>query len=546
MIDAFASATGLLLLLAPVSMLLVGLLPASLVPRQPQNLGRGVQGAALTSLALTGLALVTYLLGAQASPTFLAIPWDGNTELIAFAVQVDRVTLAILGLVSLVVTLVSRFSIHYLAGEARQWRFFRWLAITAGLFMIVVIAGNLLVFTLALILTSTALNQLLTYYQNRLVAQMVAHKKLLFSRTAEGLLILAVLLIGAQLQTLSFDGMAQAIAQLDGSLPWELHAAAWLIVLAAILKSGQFPFHGWLLQVMEAPTPVSALLHAGIVYSGAIVVLRTHELLMAEGLALLVLALVGLMTAGIASLAMLTQTAIKSSLAWSTAGQLGFMLLELGLGLFVLALLHLLAHSLYKAHAFLAAGSIVDVLRAPGVPSRGHLGPATWAILVAISTAATFGIGALFGVTIAKEPALLALGVIVGVAAAQPLLKGWSLPGRWALAARTVPLALSVATVYFLLHKLFITGFAADLGAIPSTASPLEYAFLGLVVTVFLALSLIQTVLVHHDERVWVQRLYIHLYNGLYTDLPIERLIYRLWPARFGSRKLSRESRRSP
>jgi NAD(P)H-quinone oxidoreductase subunit 5 len=251
------------------------------------------------------------------------------------------------------------------------------------------------------------------------------------------------------------------------------------------------------------------------------------------------------MTAGIASLAMLTQTAIKSSLAWSTAGQLGFMLLELGLGLFVLALLHLMAHSLYKAHAFLAAGSIVDVLRAPGVPSRGHLGSATWAILVAISTAATFGIGALFGVTIAKEPALLALGVIVGVAAAQPLLKGWSLQGRWALAARTVPLALGVATLYFLLHKLFITGFAADLGAIPSTASPLEYAFLGLVVTVFLALSLLQTVLVHHDERVWVQRLYIHLYNGLYTDLPIERLIYRLWPARFGSRKLSRESRRS-
>lgn len=532
--------TGLLLLAVPVVMLAVGVVPQRLPKTHPRGFGRLVQGAALFGVALSLLAFVAYGLGATRHLTVLEYSLGPEAPALALSVQVDRVTLAILTLVALLVALVARYSIEYLAGETDHGRFFRWLSLTAGFFMFAVIAENLVMFTVAAMLTASAINKLLTYYRFRRPAQMVAHKKLVFGRAADLCLLLASVLIGASLGTWSFDGIAAQVDTLSHGLPLALHAAAWLLVFAAILKSAQFPFHPWLLQVMEAPTQVSALFHAGIVYVGAIIVLRTHELLVADGGALIVLAVVGLMTAAIASLAMLTQTAIKSSLAWSTAGQLGFMLLELGLGLFVLGLLHLMAHSLYKAHAFLAAGSMVDLLRAPGVSSKRQMNTFGWGGLVALSGATTFAVAALFGISLATEPALLALGVIVSVAIAQPLLQSATLTPSWLLAVRVVPLAASIAVVYFSLHKLFEAAFGPTLGGIPSSATPVEYTLLVAVAVVFLGLSYVQSVLLYQTHLPWIRRLYVHVYNGLYVDLPVERLVYRLWPVRFGSRELSR------
>ncbi len=492
-------------------------------------MGRLVQAAALAGLALTFSAAVLAKLGGGSRPATLVVLGSDTGRLpLALSVLADGLTFTILGLVALLAALIARYSTNYLAGEAAQGQFFRWLALTSGAFMLVVIAGNMLMFVLAIFLTGTGLNRLLTHYRDRLPAQMVAHKKLLFSRMADTCLLVAAVLIGAGEGTLSFEAIAAAAAA--GDLSWQLHLAAWLIVAYAVLKSGQFPFHGWLLQVMEAPTPVSALLHAGIVYSGAIVVLRTHELLLADGYALVALALVGLTTAALASLAMLTQTAIKSSLAWSTAGQLGFMLLELGLGLFVLAVLHLVAHSLYKAHAFLSSGSMVDVLRAPGAKSKRSPEPMAWAAAVAVSAAITVAMGAAFGITLANEPALLAIGTIVAVAVAQLLLAGWT---GAALTLRLLAVSVLVTAVYFGLHTLFANLYSGVLAPIPNEASAGQYVLLGLVAAVFIGLSYFQAVLIQRPPAPWLLRLYVHLYNGLYTDLPVERLVYRVWPARF-------------
>jgi NAD(P)H-quinone oxidoreductase subunit 5 len=530
-----ASSPGALLLLAPVLMLALAATPADVAARHPRSLARLVQGAALAGLAATLIAALWAALAGPGTPaTLVVLGSDTGALPLALSVLVDRLTFTLLALVTLLAALIARFSTNYLAGEAEHGQFFRALALTAGAFMLVVIAGNLLMFVLAIFLTGSGLNRLLTHYRDRLPAQMVAHKKLLFSRMADGSLLVAAVLIAAGAGTLSFEGIAAVAA--SGQLTWQLHLAAWLIVAYAVLKSGQFPFHGWLLQVMEAPTPVSALLHAGIVYSGAIVVLRTHGLLLADGHALVALALVGLMTAAVASLAMLTQTAIKSSLAWSTAGQLGFMLLELGLGLFVLAVLHLIAHSLYKAHAFLSSGSLVDVLRAPGPKSKGGAGRSiwarswAWAAAVAGSAAITFAMGAAWGITLATEPALLAIGTIVTVAVAQLLLAGWS---GMALLARLIGLAVLVTGVYFALHSLFSALFSGVLAPIPSAVPAGQYLLLALVAVVFLGLSYFQSVLIYGPPAPWLLGLYVHLYNGLYTDMPVERLVYRVWPARF-------------
>jgi len=136
--------------------------------------------------------------------------------------------------------------------------------------------------------------------------------------------------------------------------------------------------HGWLIQVMEAPTPVSALLHAGVVNLGGLVLIRFAPLLDQATPARLLLTMLGLATAVLAGMVMLTRISIKVRLAWSTVAQMGFMLLECGLGLYTLAALHLIGHSLYKAHAFLSASSIVrqtrhQALHSPAPPSLGSL-----------------------------------------------------------------------------------------------------------------------------------------------------------------------------
>src|SRR5690606_20955596 len=133
-----------------------------------------------------------------------------------------------------------------------------------------------------------------------------------------------------------------------------------LVALAAILKTAQLPLHGWLIQVMEAPTPISALLHAGVVNLSGFVLLRMAPMLAQSDIAQALLVIVGSLSAALAALVMLTRISIKIRLAWSTCAQMGFMLMEIGLGLYELALLHLLAHSLYKAYSFLSAGDAVE------------------------------------------------------------------------------------------------------------------------------------------------------------------------------------------
>jgi NAD(P)H-quinone oxidoreductase subunit 5 len=528
-IESLVSSSAALLLLGPGLMLLVAAAPAAFAGRHPLAMGHLIQTAALAGLLCSLVAALAANLGEATTPvTLVVLGSDTGRIPVALSVLADNLTFTVLALVCLLAAIIARYSTNYLAGEPTQGRFFRSLALTVSAFMLVVVAGNLLMFGFAIILTSTALNQLLTHYRDRLPAQMVAHKKLLFSRMADTCLLSAALLIAASERSLSFEVIAATAAEGDPS--WQLHLAAWLIVAFAVLKSGQFPFHGWLLQVMEAPTPVSALLHAGIVYSGAIIVLRTHELLLADGNALVALALVGLMTAVLASLAMLTQTAIKSSLAWSTAGQLGFMLLELGLGLFVLAVLHLIAHSLYKAHAFLSSGSMVDLLRAPGSKSRKRVTPLAWGVAVSLSAAVTFAMAAAWGITPANEPALVAIGTIVAVAVAQLLLAGWA---GAALSVRLLAVSALVTAAYFGLHTVFAAVYTGVLNPIPHEVTAGYYLLLGLVAVVFLGLSYFQSVLTSGPHAPWLRRLYVHLYNGLYTDLPVERMVYRVWPARF-------------
>ena len=161
----------------------------------------------------------------------------------------------------------------------------------------------------------------------------------------------------------------------------ELQWSAVLLVLAVVLRTAALPFHGWLIQVMEAPTPVSALLHAGVVNLGGFVLIRFSSLLEHALWARGLLLAFGLVTAVLAGMVMLTRVSIKLRLAWSTVAQMGFMLVECAAGLYSLAALHLLGHSLYKAHAFLASSNVVYETRIQQM--RGTHTATTWSLVLA-------------------------------------------------------------------------------------------------------------------------------------------------------------------
>jgi len=143
-----------------------------------------------------------------------------------------------------------------------------------------------------------------------------------------------------------------------------------LIALSAFARSAQFFLHTWLPYTMSGPTPVSALMHAGIVNAGGFLINRFAPVFVETSGVLHWLFVVGLTTAVIGSVLMLTQNDIKKALGYSTMGQMGFMIMECGVGAFSLAIFHLIAHGLFKGTLFLGAGGVIGQARKnDGVPT---------------------------------------------------------------------------------------------------------------------------------------------------------------------------------
>ena len=517
-------------LAAPLSLWLAGAVPGRAADRRGALMARVTNGAAWLAFVLALVALLDHGFGAAEGLVLASVGLPFNLGSFALGVYVDGVTVIMLTLVSLVGAIVSTYARNYMAGDAREGHFHKWMLLTLASILTLIAAGNLLLFALAWIATSLCLHQLLIFYPERRAALMAAHKKFVFSRVGDAALLTAILLIGSTLHTLDLASVYAAMAPMQGPLPWTLQLAAWLIVLSAALKCAQFPFHGWILQVMEAPTPVSALLHAGIVNAGAFLVIRMSPIMSLSGPALDALAVVGLVTLTVASLVMLTQTSIKVSLAWSTSAQMGFMLLEAGLGLYSLALLHLVAHSLYKAHAFLASGSSVDAFRAPAL--RFNAGaPKPWHWLVAFQSALLMALlaGFAFGVDPTHEPALIVTGAIVAVAVAQLLLQALVLEDDARLLIRATAIGALVCVAYFGLHNAFVHAIAASVRPVEAAFSAFDLGLSLAVIAVFVGLITLQHLFTRLPGPLR-QAIQVHLYNGLYVDVLITRLITRLWP----------------
>jgi NAD(P)H-quinone oxidoreductase subunit 5 len=391
----------------------------------------------------------------------------------------------------------------------------------------------MLLFALSWIMTSVSLHRLLVFYSERPAAILAARKKFIASRIGDLCLIVAMVLLYSLFGSLEYKALFNGAETLtkDGQLPGAVHAISLLLVVAALLKSAQFPLHGWLLEVMETPTPVSALLHAGIINAGGFLILRFSDIISLSTPALETMAIVGGFTALFGSAVMLTQTSIKVSLAYSTIGQMGFMMLQCGLGAFSAALLHLIGHSLYKAHAFLTSGSVVELARASWIPGPvAHPHPARLAIAITMLLAIALVVSTVFGATLLEQPGVFATGAVVLLGLTHLVSNALDEPVNLYVVGRTIAVAVVVGLAYFGLQ--WTTAYLLA-GSVPPTESlrgPLDLLIVALVILSFGAVMILQTLMPNRLREPRWQALYTHLSNGLYVNTIANRLVIRFWP----------------
>ncbi|TWT69600.1 proton-conducting transporter transmembrane domain-containing protein [Crateriforma conspicua] len=493
--------------------------------------------------------------------------------------RLDGLAAIMLVLISTLAVVIARYSLRYLDGEAAQGRFFRWIAVATGSVSLLVLSSNLALFILFWVATSLSLHQLLVHYRHRPAAGIAAWKKFFISRLGDLCLIIAAVLLWQNFGTLDFQAMFASTAEAIGSagVQTPVQVAVWLLIAGAATKSAQVPFHTWLPQTMETPTPVSALMHGGIVNAGGYLIIRTSPIVSQVPAALATLAMVGLVTAVFAALVMMTQTNIKRKLAYSTIAQMGFMMLQCGLGAFGVALLHLIAHSVFKANAFLASGELprFDLAddktgKSPGASDSVHQAsdssaspvfarPLVSLAIIASQVALILTLLGVFGFDPFHKPGGIVLACVMSIslfALSMPRLSmprmsmsqstssgsgpteaqagamRWGqhlvgrshagLPSYRAIAARVV----LMVTAYVAALTFVVCIASTDLSH--AAMAPVQWAVGVVAILAFVGLAWIQRQVMWGDGQGWLA-LYVHVRNGFYVDAWLRRRI-RLLP----------------
>ncbi len=302
---------------------------------------------------------------------------------------VDPLTLAMLGLATFVALMVQIYSLGYMHGDPRLDWYYAFHALFIAAMLTLVLADNFLLLYVAWELVGLCSYLLIGFWYERPDAREAAKKAFIVTRIGDVGLLVGILLLWSQVGSFS---MLDTFAAIEAGVLSDgvITVSALLLFLGAMGKSAQFPFHVWLPDAMEGPTPVSALIHAAtMVAAGVYLVARAFPLFSASETAMLIVATVGLITALGAATIALVATDLKRILAYSTISHLGLMMLSLGAFGYTAAIFHLLAHGFSKALLFLGAGSVMHSTDELDVRKMGGLRK------VMPVTAILFSIGAL-------------------------------------------------------------------------------------------------------------------------------------------------------
>jgi NADH-quinone oxidoreductase subunit L len=278
--------------------------------------------------------------------------------------HVDALTAALLIVVTTIGMLVHIYSIGYMAHDAGAWRFFAYLNLFMFSMLLLVLANSWLLVFAGWELVGLSSYALIGFWYPKRSAALAAKKAFIVNRVGDVGFALGIMAIWVNTGTMNIGESLKILVEKPAAeLVIPLGIVALLVFAGAMGKSAQFPLHVWLPDAMEGPTPVSALIHAAtMVNAGVYLVARANPLFAHAQETMVVVAAIGIFTAILAASIAFTQTDIKRVLAYSTLSQLGYMFAALGVGAYVAAIFHLMAHGFFKGLLFLGSGSVIHAV----------------------------------------------------------------------------------------------------------------------------------------------------------------------------------------
>jgi len=278
---------------------------------------------------------------------------------VEFSMRLDQLSMTFVLLVTGVGSLIHLYSVGYMAHDERRKRFFAYINLFVAAMLLLVLADNYLLLYVGWEGVGLASYLLVGFWQERPAAGVAAKKAFVVNRVGDFGLSLAVMVMFITFGTVSFAGIDAGAPHASNNA---VTAMGLLLLLAACGKSAQVPLQSWILDAMEGPTPVSALIHAAtMVTAGVYLIVRSNAIFNLSGTARDFVLAVGLITLLVGGFIGMAKDDIKKSLAGSTMSQIGYMMLGAGLGPsgYVFAIFMLLMHGFYKATLFLGAGSVM-------------------------------------------------------------------------------------------------------------------------------------------------------------------------------------------
>ena len=310
-----------------------------------------------------GVVLFVQLLSRPASQrgldlhVYTWIPAIGRF-VVPLGIRIDPLSICFVLLITGVGSLIHIYAVGYMAADPERRRFFGYLNLFIAAMLLLVIADNYLGLYAGWEGVGLASYLLIGFWQYKPAAAVAAKKAFIANRVGDAGLSLAIMLMFTQFGSVSFTGV---FSKVHSANPGVVTALGLLLLLGACGKSAQLPLQSWLLDAMEGPTPVSALIHAAtMVTAGVYLIVRSAPIFNLSPDARLVVTIVGAATLLFGAIIGCAKDDIKKALAGSTMSQIGYMMLAAGLGPvgYALAIAHLLAHGFFKAGLFLGAGSV--------------------------------------------------------------------------------------------------------------------------------------------------------------------------------------------
>ena len=448
------------------------------------------------------LTRLVWLLWLASLGVLAAYGWSGGPWELAGLVAVDGLTAVMWLAVTFFSGIVHSYSRRYMAGSRTINRFFGRVFAFTLVVMVLVAADNLLLFWAAWLAMGLVMAGLVGHVEQWPQAEAAAALARRYFLAGSAVLAVALVTLWWDTGATTVSGVASTVGTTTSTA---VVVAAGTLLLAAMIQSALVPFHRWLLSSMTAPTPASALMHAGFVNAGGVLLVRFAPVVTVNTVVMLAIVLLGAASALLGKLLKSVQVDVKTRLGCSTVGQMGFMVMQAGLGFFGAAITHLVLHGFYKAYLFLASGeevehtSPVDRAHATGPP-----GPVA-VVVVALTALAGGGLFAILtgkGTSIDAGLLLTGLVVLTTMHATQSALRSSSLPVTYRYGV--VPLVfLPAIAVYGAVY----TAIAGVMTGAPVVTAPVELTVVhGVVAAGFLvAYVAIETGIYRHSDRLYVE-----------------------------------------